>query len=34
MTVLANLKNPIDAFFELKINDDNLDIRHSRLVLL
>jgi glycyl-tRNA synthetase beta chain len=34
MTVLANLKNPIDAFFELKINDDNLDIRHNRLALL
>ncbi|MBW8308681.1 MAG: glycine--tRNA ligase subunit beta [Candidatus Paracaedibacteraceae bacterium] len=34
MMVLANLKNPIDAFFDLKINDDNLDIRHNRLALL
>ena len=34
MEVLAHLKDPIDAFFELKINDDNPDIRQNRLALL
>lgn len=34
MKILANLKEPIDAFFELKINDDNPDIRNNRLALL
>lgn len=34
MKVLANLKDPIDAFFELKINDDNPEIRKNRLGLL
>ncbi len=34
MQVLANLKDPIDAFFDLKINDDNPEIRQNRLALL
>lgn len=34
MQILANLKEPIDAFFDLKINDDNPEIRKNRLALL
>ncbi|MBX3486478.1 MAG: glycine--tRNA ligase subunit beta [Candidatus Paracaedibacteraceae bacterium] len=34
MQVLANLKDPIDAFFDLKINDDNPEVRQNRLALL
>lgn len=34
MQILANLKDPIDAFFNLKINDDNPAVRQNRLALL
>lgn len=34
MKILADLKAPIDAFFDLKINDDNPEIRTNRLALL
>jgi glycyl-tRNA synthetase beta chain len=34
MQQLASLKQPLDHFFELKVNDDNPDIRENRLALL
>ncbi|HXF90427.1 MAG TPA: DALR anticodon-binding domain-containing protein, partial [Candidatus Nitrosotenuis sp.] len=34
MAQLADIKQPLDQFFELKINDDNPQIRENRLALL